>query len=137
MIQSAIFVLNIIHKDYSEMIICCFAPESPHDKTKKLTINPAKSQISLAIFYTKTSILAWKSMVTKIARMSRLASPRLIWVSSGLTSHFTFCYVIAEINQQLISIFVMQFLYWNIVNLKIQSNHLKNQKLYSMVFFIF
>lgn len=43
----------------------------------------------------------------------------------------------AEINQQLISIFVMQFLYWNIVNLKIQSNHLKNQKLYSMVFFIF
>ena len=71
--------------------------QPPHDKTNKMTVPPAKTQISLGIrpVWSESSLSAWRklgSLAThwvhskdsdKSGRM-----PRLIWVFAGCTCHF-------------------------------------------------
>ena len=71
--------------------------EPPHDKTNKMAVRPAKTQISLGIrlFWSESSLSAWRkigSLATHWAhsedsdqtgRMSRL-----VWVFAGCTCHF-------------------------------------------------
>ena len=71
--------------------------EPPHDKTNKMTVRPAKTQISLGIrpVWSESSLSAWRklgSLATHWAHSEDTDQtgrmPRLIWVFAGRTCHF-------------------------------------------------
>ena len=70
--------------------------ELPHDKTKKITVRPAKTHISLGIRPVNESLLCgqWVAKDTVILQADSEDSdqtgqlPRLIWVFAGRTCHF-------------------------------------------------
>ena len=71
--------------------------EPPHDKTNKMTVHPAKTQISLGIrpVWSESSLSAqWEANDPNFLHADSKDSdqtgrmPRLIWVFAGRTCHF-------------------------------------------------
>ena len=82
---------------YSFLCCCSCLFERPHDKTKKLIVRPAKTQISLGIrpIWSESSLCArWVAKDPSFLHADREDSdqtgrmPRLIWVFAGCTCHF-------------------------------------------------
>ena len=89
----------------------------PHDKTNKMTVRPAKTQISLGIrpVWSESSLSAWRKL-GPLASYWALSEdsdqtgrmPRLIWVFDGRTCHFVgfvtrwldWCSITCEIDQR-------------------------------------
>ena len=68
--------------------------ESPHDKTNKVTVRPAKTQISLGIrpVWSESSLPAWRNLGSLATHWAHREDsdqtgrmPRLIWVFAGRT----------------------------------------------------
>ena len=98
--------LRLLHISFCSLFVffCFFVPNSwlslfepPHDKTNKMTVRQAKTQISLGIrpvwsvfavrsmgSYGPKLFFMWTSKT--LIRLSGL--PRLIWVFAGRTCHF-------------------------------------------------
>ena len=82
-------------EQYPTVIRFVLEYESPHDKTNKMTVRPAKTQISLPPVWSKSSMCA--QSVAKDPSFLHADSedsdqtgrmPRLIWVFAGRTCHF-------------------------------------------------
>ena len=91
----------------SFLVILCPCTEPPHDKANKMTVHPAKTQISLGIHlvWSESSLCAqWVAKDPSFLHANSEDSdqpgrmPRLIWVFAGCTCHFVG--------------FVMRQLYW-------------------------
>ena len=71
--------------------------ELPHDKTNKMTVHPAKTQISLGIHpvWSESSLSAWRKLGSLASHSAHSKDsdqirwmPTLIWVYVGCTCHF-------------------------------------------------
>ena len=74
-----------------------FTFEPPHDKTNKMSVCPAKTQISLGIrpVWLESSLSAWRKLGSLATHWAHSEDsdqtgrmPRLIWVFAGRTYHF-------------------------------------------------
>ena len=81
----------------SNMAVAYQSFEPPHGKTNRMTVRPAKTQISLGVrpVWSEYSLSAWRkigSLATHWAHSEdsdqTWRMPRLIWVFAGRTSHF-------------------------------------------------
>ena len=82
--------------------------EPAHDKTNKMTVRPAKTQISLGIgpVWSESSLSAWRNLGSLATHWAHSEDsdqtgrvPRLIWVFAGLTCHFV-GFVIRQLRYQ-------------------------------------
>ena len=75
----------------------CSTYKPPHDKTNKIAVRPAKTQISLGIrpVWSKSSLSAWRNLGSLATHWAHSEDsdqtgrmPRLIWGFAGRTYHF-------------------------------------------------
>ena len=79
--------------------------EPRHDKTNKMSVRPAKTQISLGIHpvWSESSLSAWRNLGSLATHLVHSEDsdqtgrmPRLIWASLGAHSFYWFCQVVAQ-----------------------------------------
>ena len=84
--------------------------DTPHDKTNKMTVRPAKTQISLGIrpVWSESSLSVWRKLGSLATHWAHSADsdqtgqmPRLIWVFAGRTVICWFCHEAAQILKKL------------------------------------
>ena len=93
---SSVKTVNILFAEKSSLI--CHKPknkyELPHDKTNKMSVRPAKTQISLGIrpVWSESSLSAWRNLGSLATHWAHSEDsdqngqmPRLIWVFAGCT----------------------------------------------------
>ena len=109
-----------IHIVYIINISCCTLFEPPRDKTDKMTVRPAKTQITLGIrpVWSESSLSAWRNLGLLATCWAHSEDsdqtgrmPRLIWVFAGRTvtllvlscrgSFLFVCFVVLRPSQQL------------------------------------
>ena len=78
----------------AEMPLICYHNELRHDKTNKMSVRPAKTQISLGIrpVWSESSLFAWRNLWSLATHWVHSEDsdqtgqmPRLIWVFAGHT----------------------------------------------------
>ena len=88
--------------------------EPPHDKTNKMTMRPAKTQISLGIHsvWPESSLSAWRKLGSLAIHWAHSEDsdqtgwmPRLIWVFAGRTYH-----LVGFVMRRLIYLYLQYFL---------------------------
>ena len=84
--------------------------KTPHVKTNKMTVRPAKTQISLGIrpFWSESSLSAWRNLGSLATHWAHSEDsdqtgrmPRLTWVFAGRTLILLLCHVAAHIDTQI------------------------------------
>ena len=88
-------LLLAIHRLLLWFSIVILKYEPPHDKTNKVSVHPAKTQISLGIrpVWSETSLSAWRKLGSLAIHLAHSEDsdqtgrmPRLIWVFAGRTA---------------------------------------------------
>ena len=119
-----------IMKQSRSKFVCFCVHEPGHDKTNKMSVRPAKIQISLGSHPVWSESSLCSQWVAKDPRLLHVDSedsdltgrmPRLIWVFAGRTLFCWFCHVAAHIYLMLflVFVFVSHLMPWTVCGIEL------------------